>query len=80
VVRRYKQRGVEPVVTQELYRIAEDPLETRNLIQRHRDEALTLQRILSRWIADTAEADPRTTALEVDDEMRDALEALGYLD
>ena len=79
VVRRYKERGAEPVVTQELYRIDEDPLETRNLLRQHREVALSLQRVLGQWIADTAIADPWTTALEVDEETRDALEALGYL-
>jgi len=58
----------------ELYRVSEDPGETRNLIDRYTDKARVLREILAEQLPD--EDLPR---LEIDAETRAQLEAIGYV-
>ena len=63
----------------QLYRLSDDPLETRNLIRTHPQPAIDLRAGLERWLSRISEG-AEAESPEIDDEMRQALEALGYLD
>ena len=68
---------------QELYDLIDDPTEQRNLIDRETHHAHRLRRLLSRMMQDNdrllRQASPGES-LELDDEVREQLEALGYLE
>lgn len=69
----------EQRIFEQLYRMPDDLGETTNLLHAHPEEAQILRRLLGGLIESIAEA-PDAESPAVDDEMRQALEALGYLD
>ncbi|MCZ6508579.1 MAG: sulfatase-like hydrolase/transferase, partial [Acidobacteria bacterium] len=79
ILRLRPRRDSDLIAGQELYRLADDPLEKHNLIETQPEEFQVLRRLLGAWLADTAKGS-RADSPEVDEEMRQALEALGYLD
>jgi arylsulfatase A-like enzyme len=63
----------------ELYDLARDPRETRNLVASEADTATRLRARLDEWLTSFAHAQPVDQDVEMDDEMRKRLEDLGYL-
>lgn len=63
----------------ELYEVASDPREERNLIQAEPDVAARLRKSLDEWLASFSPARPSDEQLELDAAMRQRLEDLGYL-
>ena len=61
----------------ELYELAADPGETRDLAAERPDLVATLKRRLNEWIADTSSA--RGTRYEVDPAALEALQGIGYM-
>jgi arylsulfatase A-like enzyme len=59
----------------ELYRLADDPGEQRDLFEEHPDQAARLQGLLGEWGDSVAQGPTRA---ELDDATREALRALGY--
>jgi len=69
----------EQHISEELYRMPDDLGEMQDLLDAHPGEALTLRRLLGEWMERIGEA-PDAESPEVDEQMRKALQALGYLD
>jgi hypothetical protein len=74
--------GDEP---DELFNVVEDPGETRNLLNTHRDEAARLEKILTTFVEQAQERRPgnweASRELSLDDEvLADRLRALGYIE
>jgi arylsulfatase A-like enzyme len=63
----------------ELYDLAADPHEARNVIAEHPERAAEMRGDLERWLGSFKHAAPAEQSLEIDDEMRKRLEDLGYL-
>jgi arylsulfatase A-like enzyme len=64
----------------ELFDVAQDPKELRDLSSQHPEERARLESALGRFISEYASAEAVDAAHEVDEETRRRLEALGYLD
>jgi arylsulfatase A-like enzyme len=69
-----RQKGVI-----ELFNLENDPGETRNLAAQEEERAETLLAELRRWLAYLEQAGVPGKTIELDDDMREGLEALGYL-
>ncbi len=64
----------------ELYDLQADPDEERNIITQHREIAQDLDRRLTEWRNSFEEATPSDEAPEFDEEVKERLRALGYLE
>jgi arylsulfatase A-like enzyme len=63
----------------ELYNLVKDPHELENLIQTQAEKAEALQEKLDNWLESIDQPESGEMTLEVDDEIKDRLKALGYL-
>ena len=71
-----------PRVAEELFDLARDPLEMRNVASEHENQRKTFQSHLQSFLAEAARSGPRHSGEPVilDEATRKRLEALGYMD